>query len=111
MRHTDFIFAAIGCEFGFIGALVVLAVFIFLVVRIFRAAQLARDTYGALICYGVGAVLLYEIFSNVASTLNLLPVSGSPLPFISYGGSSLWTYLFGIGLVESVILRQKQIEF
>jgi rod shape determining protein RodA len=54
---------------------------------------------------------MYQAFFNVAMNMNLLPVSGIPLPFVSYGGSSLWTFLFGIGLVESVILRHKQIEF
>lgn len=111
VRHTDFIFATIANEFGFVGSVVIVLLFVALVVRIFRAAQIARDAYGRLICFGVGAVILFEAFSNIASTMNLLPVTGSPLPFISYGGSSLWTFLFAIGLVESVILRHKQIEF
>lgn len=111
VRHTDFIFASIAHEFGFVGAVVVILLFAFVVLRIFRAGQLARDTYGRLICLGVGTVILFESFSNIASNLNLLPVAGSPLPFISYGGSSLMTFLIGIGLVQSVVLRQKQIEF
>jgi len=111
VRHTDFIFAAVGNEFGFVGAFLVVVLFAFIVLRIYRAGQLARDPFGRLICYGVGTVILFEAFSNMASTLNLLPVTGSPLPFVSYGGSSLWTFLIGIGLVQSVILRQKQIEF
>ena len=111
VRHTDFIFAAIANEFGFVGSVVIILLFVALVIRIFRAAQIARDAYGRLICFGVGAVILFEAFSNIASNMNLLPVTGSPLPFISYGGSSLWTFLFAIGLVESVVLRQKQIEF
>lgn len=111
VRHTDFIFATIANEFGFVGSVVIVLLFVALVVRIFRAAQIARDAYGRLICFGVGAVILFEAFSNIASNMNLLPVTGSPLPFISYGGSSLWTFLFAIGLVESVILRHKQIEF
>jgi rod shape determining protein RodA len=111
VRHTDFIFAAIANEFGFVGSVVIVLLFVALVVRIFRAAQMARDAYGRLICFGVGAVILFEAFSNIASNMNLLPVTGSPLPFISYGGSSLWTFLFAIGLVESVVLRHKQIEF
>ncbi len=111
VRHTDFIFATVAHEFGFIGSVVIILLFVALVVRIFRAAQIARDAYGRLICFGVGAVILFEAFSNIASNMNLLPVTGSPLPFISYGGSSLWTFLFAIGLVESVVLRHKQIEF
>ncbi len=111
VRHTDFIFASIAHEFGFVGAVVVILLFTFVVFRIYRAAQVARDPYGRLICLGVGTVILFEAFTNIASNLNLMPVSGSPLPFISYGGSSLLTFLLGIGLVQSVILRQKQIEF
>lgn len=111
VRHTDFIFATIANEFGFVGSVIVILLFVALVIRIFRAAQMARDAYGRLICFGVGAVILFEAFSNIASNMNLLPVTGSPLPFISYGGSSLWTFLFAIGLVESVVLRHKQIEF
>jgi rod shape determining protein RodA len=111
VRHTDYIFAAIANEFGFVGAAIVILLFAFLIIRIFRAGQAARDGYGKLICFGVGAVIMFEAFSNIASNMNLLPVTGSPLPFVSYGGSSLWTFLFAIGLVESVVLRHKQIEF
>jgi rod shape determining protein RodA len=111
VRQTDFIFSSIANEFGFVGAVVIILLLAFVVYRIFRAGQLARDPFGSYICYGVGAILMYQSFFNVAMNMNLLPVSGIPLPFVSYGGSSLWTFLFGIGLVESVILRHKQIEF
>jgi rod shape determining protein RodA len=111
VRQTDFIFSAISNEFGFIGALLVILLLAFVVFRIFRAGQMARDSFGSLVCYGVGAIILYQSFFNIGMNMNLLPVSGVPLPFVSYGGSSLWTFLFGIGLVESVILRHKQIEF
>jgi rod shape determining protein RodA len=111
VRHTDYIFATIANEFGFVGAVLVILFFTFIVIRIFRAGQLARDPFGKLICYGIGVDILFEAFSNIAATMNLIPVTGSPLPFVSYGGSSLWTFLIAIGLVQSVILRQKQIEF
>ena len=111
VRHTDFIFSAISNEFGLVGALIVIGLLAFIIYRIFRAGQLARDPFGSYICYGIGAVILYQSFFNIGMNMNLLPVSGLPLPFVSYGGSALWTFLFGIGLVESVILRQKQIEF
>ncbi|MDW8325607.1 MAG: FtsW/RodA/SpoVE family cell cycle protein [Anaerolineales bacterium] len=111
VRHTDFIFASIAHEFGFVGAVLVILTFVFIIFRIYRAAQLARDPYGRLICLGVGTVIFFEVFTNIASNLNLLPVTGAPLPFISYGGSSLVTFLVGIGLVQSVILRHKEIEF
>ncbi|MBL8057581.1 MAG: rod shape-determining protein RodA [Anaerolineales bacterium] len=111
VRQTDFIFATIAHEFGFVGALVVIVLFALVVIRIYRVGEQARDFYGRLICFGVGTVIMFEAFSNIGSNLNLLPVTGSPLPFISYGGSSLLTFLIGIGLVESVALRHKQIEF
>ncbi len=111
VRHTDFIFSALSNEFGFLGAVVIIALIAFVVYRIFRAGSLARDLYGKLICYGVGMIILYQSFFNIGMNMNLLPVSGIPLPFVSYGGSALWTFLFGIGLVQSVILRHKKIEF
>ena len=111
VRHTDFIFSAISEEFGFIGTLIIMLLFMFILVRCLRAARMARDTYGALICYGVAILLLFQGAFNIGMNLNLFPVSGLPLPFLSYGGSSLLTSLLGIGLVESVILHHKQIEF
>ena len=111
VRHTDFIFSSISNEFGFVGAAAVILLIAFIVYRIFRAGLQARDPFGAYICYGVGIILLYQAFFNIGMNMNLLPVSGVPLPFVSYGGSALWTFLFGVGLVESVILRHKQIEF
>src|SRR6266851_4248964 len=96
---------------GFFGAIVVILLMAFIVYRIFHAGQTARDTFGSLLCYGIGSIILYQAFFNIGMNMNLLPVTGLPLPFVSYGGSSLWTFIFGIGLVESVILRHKQIEF
>lgn len=110
VRHTDFIFSAMTEEFGFFGAALFLGLFLFVVYRCLRAAANARDTYGALICYGVAILLLFQGSFNVGMNLNLFPVSGLPLPFISYGGSSLISSLLGIGLVESVILRHKRIQ-
>lgn len=110
VRHTDFIFSSMSQEFGFIGAVVFLALIMFVIYRCLRAAQMARDAYGGLICYGVAILLLFQASFNIGMNLNLLPVSGLPLPFLSQGGSSLLTTLLGIGLVESVILRHKRIE-
>jgi len=110
VRHTDFIFSALSEEFGFVGAAVFLALLMFVILRCLRSARMARDSYGALICYGVSILLLFQAAFNVGMNMNLLPVSGLPLPFFSYGGSSLVASLLGIGLVESVILRHKRIE-
>ena len=111
IRHTDFIFSALSAEFGFVGAVLVLALIMFVIYRCLRAARLARDTYGALICYGVATFLFFHTAVNVGMNLNLLPVTGLPLPFISYGGSGLLSNLLGIGLVESVVARHKALEF
>lgn len=111
VRWSDFIFSGTAEEFGFVGAVVLMLLLIFIVARCIRAARLARDTYGALICFGVAVVLTFQGFVNIGVNLKLLPATGLPLPFISYGGSSLLSLLLGIGLVESVILRHKSLEF
>jgi rod shape determining protein RodA len=111
VRWSDFIFAAMAEEFGFIGTILIIAVLLFIIYRCLRAARLSRDTFGALICYGVATLLAFQAIVNVGVNLNLMPATGLPLPFVSYGGSSLLSLLIGIGLVESVILRHKQLEF
>jgi rod shape determining protein RodA len=110
VRHTDFIFSSMAQEFGFIGALILIAGLSFIILRCLRAARMARDNFGSLICYGIAILLAFQGFFNIAMNLKLLPVSGLPLPFFSYGGSSLLTSLLAIGLVESIMLRHKQIE-
>ncbi len=111
VRHSDFIFSALAQEFGFAGVVFVLSLLFFIVWRVMRAARLAADTFGALLCYGVATLLTFQAFVNVGMNLRLLPVTGLVLPFVSYGGSSLLSMLTGIGLVESVILRHKSLEF
>jgi rod shape determining protein RodA len=111
VRWSDFIFSSMAQEFGFVGVVVVMAVFVFVIYRILRAARLARDTYGALICYGVAAMLTFQAIVNIGVNLSLMPATGLTLPFVSYGGSSLLSALLGVGLVESVILRHKALEF
>jgi rod shape determining protein RodA len=107
VRHTDFIFSAISEEFGFIGALIVIATLAFILWRCIRAARLARDTSGSMIAFGVATLIFFQGAVNIAVNLNLIPVSGLPLPFISYGGSGLLSLMLGIGLVESVAMRHK----
>lgn len=110
VRHTDFIFSSMSQEFGFIGATVFILLLMFAIFRCLRAARMARDPFGSLVCYGVSILLLFQASFNIGMNLNLFPVSGLPLPFLSYGGSSLLTSLVGIGLVESVMLRHKRLE-
>jgi rod shape determining protein RodA len=98
-------------ELGFIGVVVIMLLLLFVIYRCLRAARLARDTFGALICYGVATLLAFQAMVNIGVNLNLMPATGLPLPFISYGGSSLLSLLIGIGLVQSVVLRHKALEF
>ena len=107
VRHTDFIFSVVAEEFGFIGAVGLLAVFALVILRCFRAGRRANDTFGALIAYGVGVLILFQTVVSVGVNLGLMPATGLTLPFISYGGSSLMAFLMGIGLVESVAARRK----
>jgi len=111
VRWSDFIFAAMAEEFGFIGTGLFMLLVMFVTLRCLRAARIARDTYGGLICYGVATLIAFQAMVNMGVNLNLLPATGLPLPFISYGGSSLFTLLLGVGLVESVVLRHKVLEF
>lgn len=111
VRHSDFIFSALAEEFGFVGTIIVMGLLLFIILRCLRAARIASDTFGALIAYGVATLLTFQAVVNIGMNLNLLPVTGLPLPFVSYGGSSLLSMLLGIGLVESVVLRHKSLEF
>lgn len=105
-QETDFIFTAVGEELGFVGAATLLALFLALCLRITRAAQLARDDFGTLLCSGVLAMFAFQIFENVGMTMRIMPVTGIPLPFVSYGGSSLLTTLASVGVVLSVHMHR-----
>ncbi len=111
IRHTDFIFSVTAEELGFIGAVLLILLLAFLLLRLLRVASIARDTYGRLIVVGVTAMILFQMVVNIGMNLSLMPVTGLPLPFVSYGGSALWTMLIGIGLAESVAMRYRKIEF
>jgi rod shape determining protein RodA len=111
VRWSDFIYSVIGQELGFVGTVVMMIVILFIIYRILVAARKSRETYGALICYGVATLIAFQAIVNMGVNLNLLPATGLTLPFVSYGGSSLLSLLIGIGLVQSVLLRHKQLEF
>jgi rod shape determining protein RodA len=111
VRHTDFIFSAIAEEFGLVGSFLVIVSIMLVIWRCLRIAQKARDVAGMNIAYGVAALIFFQGMVNVSMNLNIVPVSGLPLPFISYGGSGLTALMLGIGLVESVAMRYKQLEF
>lgn len=111
IRHTDFIFSVTAEELGFVGAVLLILLLAFLLLRLLRIASIARDSYGRLIVSGVTAMIMFQMLVNIGMNLSLLPVTGLPLPFVSYGGSALWTLLIGIGLTESVAMRYRKIEF
>jgi len=110
VRHTDFIFSALAAEFGFIGAVIVIFILVFVVLRCVRAARVANDLYGSLISFGYATLIFFQTAVNIGVNLNVIPVTGLTLPFISYGGSSLLSLCFGIGLVESVVSRTKTLD-
>jgi rod shape determining protein RodA len=101
-RHTDFIFSAVGEQLGFVGAVALLALFAILAWRIVRTATIARDTAGSLVCVGVLAMFMFQIFENVGMSMGIMPVTGIPLPFLSYGGTSTIVSFLGVGLVLNV---------
>jgi rod shape determining protein RodA len=111
VRHTDFIFAASSEEFGMVGGALIILTLAIIIWRCIRAGQKSRDVAGAMISFGVATLIFFQAAVNMGMNLNLLPVSGLPLPFISYGGSGLTALMLGIGLVESVAMRHKQMEF
>lgn len=111
VRHTDFIFAASSEEFGTAGGVLIILTLGVIVWRCIRAAQKARDVAGSMIALGMATLIFFQATVNIGMNLNLLPVSGLPLPFISYGGSGLTALMLGIGLVESVVMRQKELDF
>jgi rod shape determining protein RodA len=109
--YTDNIYALVAEELGFVGGVAVLALLAFIVWRVLRAAGLAQDRAGSLIAVGVASYLLAQTFVNVGVVLQLIPVTGLSLPFVSYGGSSLVALMAAIGLVQSVVSRRKPLEF
>ncbi len=109
VRHTDFIFSAMAEEFGFVGSFLIMALLVFIIWRCIQAGQNACDLYGSLIAYSFAAMLFFQAAVNIGVNLNVVPVSGLPLPFMSYGGSSLLSSVMGVGLVESVNLRKGSI--
>lgn len=105
-QHTDFIFTAVGEELGLIGAGALIVAYGVVVWRIWRTAQLARDDTGTLLCLGVLAMFVFQIFQNIGMTMGIMPITGIPLPFMSYGGSSTVMAFIAMGLVLNVHMRR-----
>ncbi len=107
-QHTDFIFSVVGEELGLLGAMFVLTLFFIVVARGFRAAQKSKGRYSALVCIGLSSMLTFHIFINVGMAVGLMPVTGLPLPFLSYGGSFLWTAMIAVGVILGIQHRWKE---
>lgn len=108
-QHTDFIFSAVGEEFGFIGCLVVLAVFCLICLRLLHVAQTAKDNFGSLLAIGVLSMIVFQMIVNIGMNVGLAPVAGIPLPWMSYGRSAMLKNFIALGIVESVAnFRQRQ---
>jgi len=105
-QHTDFVFTAVGEETGFVGSAIVLGLFGLVMWRVWRTARLSRDFFGALVSVGVLAMLAFQVFENVGMTVGIMPVTGIPLPFMSYGGSSMIASYACIGLVANINMRR-----
>jgi rod shape determining protein RodA len=105
-QHTDFIFTVVGEELGFVGSATLLALFALVVWRTWRTAHLAKDFFGTLVCVGVLAMLVFQVFENMGMTMGIMPVTGIPLPFVSYGGSQTITSFAAMGLVLNVHMRR-----
>jgi rod shape determining protein RodA len=111
VRHTDFIFSVVGEEMGLVGAVLLMVLIFIIILRALRASAMARDTFGRLIAVGVATIVVFQAVVNIGMNLGLSPVTGVPLPFISYGRSSLVALLVGVGLIESVVMRHRKLEF
>lgn len=106
-NHTDFIFSVIGEEIGFIGAVILLLIFLALIFHLIRLAIKTTSSFNKIFLIGYISLLVFHILQNIGMTIQLLPITGIPLPFISYGGSALWSLMLGIGVVLSIYYHQK----
>jgi rod shape determining protein RodA len=107
-HHTDFIFSVVGEEFGFVGAALVLSLFALMIWRALRILTMSKNFYGALVAGGITAMLMFQVFVNVGMTIGIMPITGIPLPLVSYGGSSVLTTLMAIGLLQSIHAQARE---
>jgi rod shape determining protein RodA len=105
-QRTDFIFTAVGEQFGFLGSAILILLYALLIWRVFRVGLLSSDFFGTLVCMGVLAILAFQVFENIGMTLKIMPVTGIPLPFLSYGGSSVIATFLAIGIVANIHMRR-----
>src|SRR3954467_10733445 len=111
VKQSDFIFSVLAEEMGFIGAMILLFLFAVLLFRVIRVADKAPDGFARLVAFGVGWVILFQIFVNIGANLTILPVTGVPLPLVSFGGSSMITFLTSFGMLQSILIRSQKRRF
>jgi rod shape determining protein RodA len=104
IKHSDFIFSVLAEEMGFIGSVVLFSLLILLIFRIVRASERARDPFGRLLAFGIGCMLFFQSVVNLGANLTLLPVTGIPLPLVSFGGSALLSNFIAMGLIQSILV-------
>lgn len=107
-NHTDFIFSVIGEEMGFIGSVLLILLFLFLIFHLIRLASKIDNQFNKVFIIGYVSLIVFHVLQNIGMTVQLLPITGIPLPFISYGGSSLWSLMTGIGVVLSIYYHEPQ---
>jgi rod shape determining protein RodA len=105
--HTDFIFSNLAERVGFVGSIVLVVLFFFLIWRILHIATISRDRFGVLIAVGVATIFLFHVFVNIGMTMGIMPVTGIPLPFVSYGRSNLVVSVLSLGLLQSIAMHSK----
>ncbi|HEY7933410.1 MAG TPA: rod shape-determining protein RodA [Solirubrobacteraceae bacterium] len=105
--HTDFVFAAVGEQYGFLGAAFVLSLYALLIWRTLRILTMAKDLFGSLVAGGVVAMIMFQVFVNVGMTIGIMPITGVTLPLMSYGGSSVIATLLSVGLLQSIYLQAR----
>lgn len=110
-RQTDFIFASTAEELGFLGSAVILGLFLLIFLRLIKTARIARDNFGMYLAMGVFFMLFIQVVINVGMNIGILPVTGIPLPLLSYGGSSLLITFLSLGLIQSIVARCKAVKF
>jgi len=111
IRHTDFIFSVIGEELGFVGTGIILALYFYIIYRGIRIAATARDLFGTLIATGIVSMFVFHVLTNIGMTVGIMPVTGIPLPLMSYGGTSMLINCVAIGMLEGIYMRRQKILF
>ena len=109
-NHTDFIFSVVGETLGFAGSLILLALYGFVILRMLMLSYYTNDRFGRLIIIGVMAMLLFHVYENIGMCIGVMPITGIPLPFISYGGTNLVANMAGIGLVLNVTKYKSSVD-